>query len=54
MIGTHKRLVLLLQKEMNAKGIGHDKLVFCHCVVHQQRLCAKSVKLDHVVSVVTK
>ena len=39
--------------EINAKGIIHDKLVFCHCIVHQQSLCAKSVKFDHVVSVIT-
>ena len=38
---------------MNAKEIRHDKLIFCHCIVHEQSLCAKSVKLDHVVSVVT-
>ena len=31
----------------------HVKLVFCHCIVRQQSLCAKSVKFDLVVSVVT-
>ena len=38
---------------MDARGIRHDKLVIFHCIVHQQSLCAKSVKFDHVVSVVT-
>ena len=31
----------------------HDRLIFFHCIVHQQSLCAKFVKFDHVVSVVT-
>ena len=52
MVGTHKGLVSFLKKEMSAKEI-RNKLVFCHCIVHQQSLCAKSVKFDHVVSVVT-
>ncbi|XP_076811806.1 general transcription factor II-I repeat domain-containing protein 2-like [Clavelina lepadiformis] len=47
MVGKHKGLVSLLKKEMGAKGIRHDGLVFCHI------LCAKSVKFDHVISVVT-
>ena len=37
---------------MNARGIRHDRLVFFHCIVHQN-VCAKSVNIDHVVSVVT-
>ena len=54
MVGTHKGLVILLKKKMNAKGIRHDKLVvFGHCIVQQQNLCAKSVKFDLVVLVVT-
>ena len=46
-------MVSLLKKKINAKEIRHDKLVFRHCIVHQQSLCAKSVKFDHQVSVVT-
>ena len=38
---------------MDARGIRHNGLIFFHCVVHQQSLCAKFVKFDHVVSVVT-
>ena len=38
---------------MDAREIRHDRLVSFHCIVHQQTLCAKSVKFDHVVSVVT-
>ena len=53
MVGKHKGVVSLLKKEMDARGIRHDKLVSFHCIVHQQSLCAKSVKFDHVISVVT-
>ena len=53
MVGKHKGMVSLLKKEINARGIRHDRLVFFHCIVHQQTLCAKSVKFDHVISVDT-
>ena len=53
MVGKHKNVVSLLKNEMNARGIRHDKLVSFHCIVYQQSLGAKSVKFDHVVSVVT-
>ena len=53
MFGKHKDVVSLLKKEMDAREIRHDRLVSFHCVVHQQTLCAKYVKFDHVVSVVT-
>ena len=53
MVGTHKGMVSLLKKEMDVRGIRHDRLVSSHCIVHQQSLCAKSVKFDHVESVVT-
>ena len=46
-------MVLLLKNEMDARGIRHDRLVFFHCIRHQQSLCAKSVQFDNVVSVVT-
>ena len=53
MVGKHKGMVSLLKKEMDARRIRHDKLVFFHCIFHQQSLCAKSVKFDHVISVIT-
>ena len=53
MVGKHKGVISLLKKEMDARGIRHDRLVSFHGIVHQQSLCAKSVKFDHVVLVVT-
>ena len=53
MVGKHKGMVSLFRKEMDARGIRHNRLVFFYCIVYQQSLCAKSVKFDHVISVVT-
>ena len=53
MVGKHKGMVSLLKKEMDARGIRHDRLVFFHYIVYQQSLCAKFVKFDHVISVAT-
>ena len=54
MVGKHKSVVSLLKNEMDARRIRHDRLVSFHCIVHQQILGAKSVKFDHVVSVITE
>ena len=53
MVGKHKEMISFLKNEMDTRGIRHDRLVFFHCIVHQQNLCSKSVKFDHAVSVVT-
>jgi len=53
MVGKRKGMVSLLKKEMDARGTRHDTLVFFHCIVHQQSLCAKSMKFTQVVLVVT-
>ena len=53
MVGKHKGVVSLLKKEVDARGIRHNRLVSFHCIVYQQTLCAKSVKFDDVVSVDT-
>ena len=49
MVGKHKGMVSLLKNEMNARGIRSDRLIFFYYIVHQQSLCAKSVKFDDVV-----
>ena len=38
MVGKHKGLVSLLKKELDAKEIRHDTLIFCHCIIHQKPL----------------
>ena len=54
MVGSKKGLVALMKSEMTSKGINADNLVVCHCVIHRESLCAKSLKFDNVTSVVTE
>ena len=51
MVGTHKGLGynIIVKKENECKQNRNNKLVFCHCIVLKQILCAKSVKFDYVV-----
>ena len=53
MIEKHKSMISLLKKKMGSRGIRPDRLVSFHCIVHQQSLCTKSVKFEHMISVVT-
>ena len=41
-VGKHKSVVSLLKKEMDARGIRHDRLVSFYCFVHQQSLCVQN------------
>ena len=52
MCGIRQGLVKLLQNE--ASKIGNNSVMLFHCVLHQEALCAKSLKMENVMSVVTK
>ena len=54
MVGSQKGLTALLKKELTRGGLAADDLVVCHCIIHQQNLCAKSLQLRNVMSTVTK
>ena len=54
MVGSQKGLTALLKKELTRFGLAVDDLVVCHCIIHQQNLCAKSLQLHNVVSTVIK
>ena len=53
MVGRHNGVVAKLQAKI--KNL-HPNLSFTHfyCIIHQQNLCSKVLKLDHVPSLVTK
>ena len=55
MVGTHEGSGhnIIVKKGNECKQNKNDKLVFCHCIVLKQILCAKSVKFDYVVLGVT-
>ena len=54
MVGSQKGLTALLKKELTRCGLAADDLVVCHCIIHQQNLCAKSLQLRNVMSTVIK
>ena len=52
MCGSRQGLVKLLQNE--ASKAGNNSVMQFHCVIHLENLCTKSLKMDNVMSVVTK
>jgi len=51
-VGRQQGLANLLQLE--ASKVGNDTVMQFHCIIHQENLCAKSLKMQNVMSVVTK
>ena len=48
MVGSRAGVSSLIKKELTSNNVEmHDFTAF-HCIIHQQNLCAKSVKFDHV------
>ena len=52
MIGRRQGLGNLLQLEANK--VGNDSVMRFHCIIHQEKLCAKSLKMQNVMSIVIK
>ena len=52
MCGSRQGLVKLLQNK--ASKLGNNSVMQFHCVLHQETLCAKSLKMENVMPVVTK
>jgi hypothetical protein len=52
MVGKHEGLVKLIENE--ACKVGNTSMLNFHCIIHQENLCSKSLKMDHVMKVVIK
>ncbi|XP_065818648.1 general transcription factor II-I repeat domain-containing protein 2 [Labrus bergylta] len=52
MTGKKNGLVALVQRKLEEESV--DPAVVLHCIVHQQALCSKCLKYEHVMSVVLK
>ncbi|XP_044308861.1 SCAN domain-containing protein 3-like isoform X2 [Varanus komodoensis] len=52
MVGPEEGLVALVKKEIECLGRDPSELVVYHCIIHQEDLCAQSVRLSHVMSTV--
>ena len=53
MVGQEKGVISLLERRMKDLGISH-KIKKLHCIIQQEALCAKSLKLKEVMDVVIK
>ena len=53
MSGTGIGFVGLLKSALKEKNIS-DNIAIFHCIIHQQNLCAKSLKFKHVMDLVIK
>ena len=54
MIGREKGFVALLEKERINSGSSTMKLVKVHCIIHQENLCSKSLRMQSVMEIVVK
>ena len=52
MVGKREGLVKLIENE--AQISGNTKLMKYHCIIHQDNLCSKSLKIESVMKVVVK
>lgn len=51
--GWHaKRIDCISQKEMSRLGLDPSDIVVCHCIIHQESLCAHSLKINNVMKTV--
>lgn len=52
MVGSHKGLTALVKQEMSRLSLDPGDLIVCHCIIHQESLCAKCLRLNNVMSTV--
>ena len=54
MIGREKGFVALLEKERINSWGSNVKFVKVHCIIHQENLCSKSIRMQNVMEIVVK
>ena len=52
MVGSQKGLIAFVKKELNHLSLDPSDLIICHCIIHQESLCAQSLRLNNVMSTV--
>lgn len=52
MVGKNSGLTTLISQE--AKALTSHDLIACHCLLHQEHLCAKSLRMTNVVAIIVK
>jgi hypothetical protein len=49
-VGKKNGLTALIMKEIEKRTRQATHLVLCHCITHQQSLCSKAIKINHVMN----
>ncbi len=52
MLGKQNGLTALVKKEMSHLSLDPSDVIICHCIIHQESLCALSLKLHSVMTTV--
>jgi hypothetical protein len=52
MVGEKNGLTALITEETEKRTGQALHLVLCHCIIHQQSLCSKAIKINHVMNIV--
>ncbi|KAK1333566.1 LOW QUALITY PROTEIN: hypothetical protein QTO34_005951, partial [Cnephaeus nilssonii] len=52
MVDSQKGLISLVKKELDRLSLDPSNLIVCHCIIHQESLCAQSLRLNSVMSTV--
>ncbi|XP_057660718.1 general transcription factor II-I repeat domain-containing protein 2-like [Diorhabda carinulata] len=53
-VGLRKRFIGILTEKATELSVQKDDLIVLHCIIHQQNLCSKSIRLHNVMNVVVK
>lgn len=52
MVGSRKGFIGILKERATAMNVQECDLIILHCIIHQQNLCSKSIRLKNVMDVV--
>jgi hypothetical protein len=52
MAGEKNGLTALITEETEKRTRQASHLVLCHCIIHQQSICSKAIKINHVMNIV--
>ncbi|CAH1114481.1 unnamed protein product [Psylliodes chrysocephalus] len=52
MVGSRKGFIGIRKERATAMNVQEYDLIILHCIIHQQNLCSKSIRLKNVMDVV--
>ncbi|GBP41280.1 General transcription factor II-I repeat domain-containing protein 2A [Eumeta japonica] len=54
MVGLRKSFIEILNEKTTELNVQKDDLIVLYCIIHQQTLCSKSIRLQNVINMVAK